>query len=538
MCGQADALAALARAARRRRLGHLKTPPSEPDADSPERATLGSRIGSAIGTVLSIPVVAAIALFYGFAWVIKQLLRLISIVGLLSRALWTYATGGWIALLPGFKAGTRGALTRLLLFVERYILFWLLVWWIQWCFLQNWWDDASTWLIGSRSELQTALQVLPATEVALFVLVAGSVFVVAQLAVTAYGQRATLLIGLDPMIQGAIARPLLLIVAALFLTGAVPDDGRPSDAATAAATTVILATAFLTPSVALLLFNVLGRYTAPVNFAGAALERVDTELGDGDTGLVAFRAPLLVEALKAALRRGDSIAVGQMLNALQALERIYLRALPAQPRIRQNRQSDGSLRDRWVAEDLSYGLVSAAQDALKLQSPESDTNSIAATLGSCGVGFLRGGQGEDAAICARGLIEMSVSAYQVGIATNVYSAPVAELAGLEGAAEHAEANDVAAYCLAGWALGVAYGDYHLGQKRHPEWPFSIRAFGPSPSWDAARQIVESDQWQERWANKQYKGPNPLLDKLRDAEREHGRRPQAGPGSTGSTVEPG
>lgn len=288
----------------------------------------------------------------------------------------TYATGiarlvlgGWLLLIPGLRSGGAGVLVRIGVFIAVYLAFWGGIWWLQWRGLAGWWEGSATWFVESRTGMETALQVLPATIVALLVFVLGAIFVVAQLAITAYGQRAAVLLGLDEDIQTAVVRPLLLAAAALLLAGQVPDVGTPTPIATAAVATCVLATIALFFRAALVLVGLLGRYTGPRSFSQYAVEPVYNELADGATGLVVLRGPLLGEALKAALRRGDSVAVQATLEAIMDMQAAYLSAVQVRPNVRRHSVEDGSRRDNWLAEDLTHALVGAGEDALKILAP-------------------------------------------------------------------------------------------------------------------------------------------------------------------------
>ena len=86
--------------------------------------------------------------------------------------------------------------------------------------------------------------VIPAAVIALLVLILGSILVVAQQTMTAYGTRAALMLAGDTRAQGSIARALLISVAAVLLAGQLPEHGRPAPSITAGAATLALATAF------------------------------------------------------------------------------------------------------------------------------------------------------------------------------------------------------------------------------------------------------------------------------------------------------
>jgi hypothetical protein len=81
-------------------------------------------------------------------------------------------------------------------------------------------------------------------------------------------------------------------------------------------------------------------------------------------------------------------------------------------------------------------------------------------------------------------------------------------------------RSVAAYVLAGWALVAAYPQFHFQFPEHPLWATSITRLSPEPPLTEARQLVESASWHALWANKQYQGPQPVLDLLVASEEAH------------------
>lgn len=141
-----------------------------------------------------------------------------------------------------------------------YVLFWTLVFVAQW-------QLAPTWLVGSRSGLQTALQVLPAVVVAIFVLVLGSLFVLGQQAVALHGARSAIVLPFHPRVRAVVVRPLVITATALLLAGQVPDAGEPSHAVTAAVATLALATIGVLRYSATSLQALYAEFTAPVVFA-------------------------------------------------------------------------------------------------------------------------------------------------------------------------------------------------------------------------------------------------------------------------------
>jgi hypothetical protein len=437
-----------------------------------------------------------------------------------------FVLGGWLRIIPGLRSGGGGVTTNLFLFVVHYLAFWAAVWWLQWCGLTDAWDASATWFVDSRAGLQTALQVLPATIVAILVFALGAIFVVAQLAITAYGQRAAVLLGLDGEVHTLIVRPVVLGAGALLLAGQVPDRGDPSSAVTAAVATLVIATVVMIFASAATLGVILSRYTAPRGFPLHVVDPVGNELADGSTDLVVLRGPLLGEALKLALRRGDTISAIAILEAYRSFVDQYLAALQVQPSVRSHTTDDGSERQHWLAEDVVSSLVSAGGDGLKFMAPETDVQAVGRTLGGVAENFMRAGEDDDARICMEGLIELGTSSHQItpGGAVNFYGQPAAALAALEAVAEALGKPDLAEYALAGWLLTIAYPAFHFRAPRHPEWDWCIQALGPNPPWAAAKARVQSPEWTHTWANKQYKGPKPLLKAARNAERDHRQRP--------------
>ncbi len=173
--------------------------------------------------------------------------------------------------------------------------------------------------------------VIPAAVIALLVLILGSILVVAQQTMTAYGTRAALMLAGDTRAQGSIARALLISVAAVLLAGQLPEHGRPAPSITAGAATLALATAFSILVVARQLTVILLRYTAPVAFAAAVLEGVESTLARGKTSRIVFRVPLFGEMMKSCIRRGDSIGTTVAVDGLIRFTQAYIRGTRSQP---------------------------------------------------------------------------------------------------------------------------------------------------------------------------------------------------------------
>ncbi len=409
-----------------------------------------------------------------------------------------FTAGGWVlAAYPRLNASARGLRARLLLSVWLYVSRWTVIWAI---FL---WLDRFT-LVSSRAGTATALEVLPAVIVAVLVLTLGSLFVIAQGAVATWGTRSPVMLVGDAEVAATISRPLVLTVAALLLSGQVPDTVAPADELTAAVTVLMLATARLIPSIATSLPGILQRYTLPRGFPQYVVDRADLEreLNQAELGLVVFRGPLLGEMLRLALRRGDSVAVRASLEAIDDFARLVIEATSAHPELRRFVTDDGAEREGWLAEDLRVAMVAAADTALQCETSGDDLNRIARVLAGIAEAFLLAGDRASAAVCIDGLTEMSTSHVQVrSDAINVNSEPAGQLSWIEAQAEHHGDRPSATLALAGWALAAAYARYHLGATEHPLHRRSLTNFGPVPPWrDALAHIVnEETGWQCKWA---------------------------------------
>lgn len=475
------------------------------------------------------PVIAVVGASFGIGWLLLH-----AVSGVVAFLRWFYLVaggvfrfvfGGFLLGVPGWRSGPKGQGLRLCVFIAQYLAAWGFVWWLMWAGLNERWSESATWLIDSTSGLQTALQVLPATVVAVLVLVLGSLYAIAQLAISSYGSRASVMLTFDEDVREAVARPLLLAAATLLLSGQVPDGAlHPSPAVTAAVTTTALATVVMLAQAATLLPAILLRYTLPRGFARYVIEDVEDELVDGSTGLVVMRIGLLGEMLKQGLKRSDSVTVASVLEALSDFQIRYLNALEVEPRVRDHVLEDGMSRKMWLAEDLTHALVSAGQEAIKLFAPERDANDIANALGGMASRFIDHDQSEDALCCIEGLTELGTTSHMItpGGALNYYAIPAEILARVEFKAEEKSDRSVAAQALAGWSLSVSYPTFHFGAPGHPAMEHSIKLFGQSPPWAEAKAIMSSGEWLAKWANKldSQEGSAPVLAALSEAQGLH------------------
>jgi hypothetical protein len=431
----------------------------------------------------------------------------------LAPVAWFWLCGGWLLRDARRNSGTIGVRLRLLLLAVRLIASWAVVWVAIWLL-------APHALVSSRAGVQTTLQVLPAVIVAVFVLVLGSFFVIAQTAVSTWGTRSPIMLTFDMEIQAVTVRPLILVVAVLLLAGQVPDTGEPSKAVTAAIAALSLATIRMIVAAAFVIPLVVQRYSLPRGFPRFVIESVESEFDGEHLDLVVMRGPMLGEMLRLSLRRGDSVAVVSTAEAIEDYTELYVKAVQRNPKLRTYTLEDGRERTRWFVEDLEAALVRAGEDGLRIQAPGADANRVAICLGSVATLLLRGDQRDDAKTCCDGLVMLATATQQVGAYTNLFPEPAFQLAFEVGEAERNSAPDVAARALAGWGLAMAYPVVHLQVAEvHPMFAASLKVLGRQPPWDEARKLVATAEWQAQFANKQYFGPDPVVDFLTVAETQ-------------------
>lgn len=436
----------------------------------------------------------------GFA---ARALAVLDVVGTVARAAWILTLGGFLLVNPKRAGGTSGVALRLLLAAVRFCVFWALIW-LALLLLDP------TLIVGSSAGLQTLFQVLPATTVALLVLVLGSLFVVVQIVVQLWGTRSTVMVGLDEQVQSLIMRPLFIVSATLVLAGQVPDSGSPDHAVTAAAAVLAFATVGVFYGAALALPALAQRYTLPRGFPQYVIADLDREFASGTLGLTVFRVSLLTEALRLAIRRGDSVAVGRLIESLTLFHRAYLDALAEDPGVRAYRvddPEDPTDRDTWFVDDLIPGLVAGVEEGLRAGGSAADLNALASLAGGVAKRALEAGEPHDASRAIDGLIEMGTLTQQVSGFINHFSEPAGQLAFIEAEAERKGYRDLAARALSGWALLISYSAWHLRlDTPHPLVLRSLECFGDAPPWEAASELLHSSEWQRDWANKQYYGP--------------------------------
>ncbi|MDQ3934821.1 MAG: hypothetical protein M3340_09355 [Actinomycetota bacterium] len=237
-------------------------------------------------------------------------------------------------LLPDWwRATLRSVPITLAQLVISGVLVWALQWWL-----------APDWLVSTRAGLTTTLQVVPAVIVAIYVFLLGSAFVIAEQATSTYSSRAIPLVLLGSDLRHQLMRALLLAVAAVLLSGQVPDSGAPPDAVTAAVATIAIATATLLPLSAVVLAVLFAVHTHPRAFVERVLVRdIERDLQLGLRRLTSFRIDVLGDMLRSALERRDRTSVVAACDGLLQAQRTYLEA------IRDQHDPAGALTDEIAA---------------------------------------------------------------------------------------------------------------------------------------------------------------------------------------------
>lgn len=402
--------------------------------------------------------------------------------------------------------------------VYFYVVTYIVTWGAAWVVLYL---IAPTVLVSTSDGLQTMLQVIPAVIVSVFVLVLGSLFVIAQQATTAHGTRAPLALTFSYSVRGLVIRPLLIAIAALALSGQVPLAANdPTPAVCAAVTILALATAQILVSSATLLPALLQQYTAPMNFVGIVVEDVEAHLRNAWTGLVVFRVGLLGEMLRASIRRGDSVGAGAALLGLRRFHDAYTRASRENPAARVHVYDDGSSVTGWLGDPLRDALVDAAQDALVHSAPEEDLDAIIETLGSLASNAIAAHQSEETHELITGVVQIGTASHQLTADTHNYvPRPAQVLAVLEALAEQEALDQLAEDALVSWAMVVTYPTTQF-DREHPFTDSSVSRFGISPPFDAAIARVGSPEFSERWSSKLREGPRLVIKSLERARRTH------------------
>jgi hypothetical protein len=385
---------------------------------------------------------------------------------------------------------------RLWLPTPWYALLWLVLGFLQARY-------ASSWLIGSRAALQTVLQALPATLIALFVLAFTTLFVAVQQVVTVFSSRAPLILSEDSRVRRIVARTAFVTVAALLLGGQVPDVRKPSGYVTAAATTLLLMAVQLVYSYGRFVTTLIGEYSAPRAFVSRVTRPVFGYLNRETPrlGMVVMRVPLLGQVLRYALRRDDSEGFGAALEGLRNLQSDYIRAAQIHPEVRYWSYGGDQQVEGWIGEELRRVFVNAGEEALRLQAPQEELDWLVNFHSDAALEAIKVKQVPEGESLLMGLAQLSTTPYQVteGV-SNYLSRPASSLAAAERIAEEKGLVDLAALALSCWAVAITYPRFHLGVN-HPLFEEGLKFLGSQPPWDLAVARVTDDRWRQLWANK-------------------------------------
>jgi hypothetical protein len=391
------------------------------------------------------------------------------------------------------------------------------------------------WLVRTADGLQTMLQVIPAAVIAVFVLVLGSLFVVAQQATAQHGNRASLLLAGEPRVWALATHPLLVSVGSLLLAGQVPEaNSAPASAVTAGAATLALATAWTLAAAGPRLYTLLAQFTAPVNYARAALNRADLFLETGETGLVVFRVGLLGEMLRNAISRGDATSATHAVIALRYLVDMYVAAADRNPRAREHTYDNSTRVTGWLAHELRHELVAAGALAVSSGSPEEEPMAIAGVLEHLGVETIAHGWREEPAAVIEALVQLGTSIQQIAVngAINFYAPAGEALARLEAAATGRGISQLAVDSTAGWLLVVSYWQLHLQSNPEVALERGIYDLSHDPPFHEAAVLILSEPFSRKWLNKMPNGPYGVIGTLEQARHAHaevhGREPTPPP----------
>jgi hypothetical protein len=172
-----------------------------------------------------------------------------------------------------------------------------------------------TLLVGTGNGLQTVLQALPSTFVAMFALGFGALFVVVQQAASTISVRAALLLLHDERVIGLGAITLLLTAASLLIGGQVPaGDAAPGPAVSAAVGTLMIAAVVLIAAYVALIPGVVRTHTSPEKVV--PLLRAEIARALAGEKLFGHHLASLGELGRQASDRWDKSTYDQVLTAL------------------------------------------------------------------------------------------------------------------------------------------------------------------------------------------------------------------------------
>jgi hypothetical protein len=386
----------------------------------------------------------------------------------------------------------------LLLPTPLYVLTLGIVFIIQWLWFP-------TWLISSRTGIQTVVQALPAALIALFALAFATLFVAVQQVTNVFSNRAPLILASDVRVRRIVRRTVLITASSLVLGSVIPDaSNKPLPTyITASGTTLLVASALLIYSYGRFSYLLIVDYSAPRSFVDHVVSPVVDMIHKNkvQTGLVLFRVPLLGQTLRYALRRDDAETIYASLEGLQTLQKLYVEASVKQSRLRDHQLGENKVRKAWLADELWRIYVGVAEEALRLQAPQHEIDEIVDFFADAAYTFITACQEPESRQMMTGIARLATTPYQVmPNVTNYMTKPASALAVAESFAETAGQTSLASFALANWAVAIAYPQVHFGVSYHPLFREGVNFVGERPPWESAIELTRDPSWSIQWAN--------------------------------------
>lgn len=339
---------------------------------------------------------------------------------------------------------------------------------------------APTLLVGSSPGLQTALQALPATFVALLALGFGAVFVVVQQAASTLTTRSGTLLLRDGRVVVLVLLTLGLTAAALLLSGQIPDQGANScHAVTAAVGTLMIAAAALVIGYAVVIPGVVSDHTLPFTVVDRLLAGVKEVIHKEapDDWLAS-----LGEVERNALNRHD--------------EGTYRKCMVGVADLLQRDETIKS--DRKVGAPLARHIAGAAEAAVATDGPLFEAAVLRALLPACAEACVRSTLDETAQRLVVSYARLGTRIDRPERATNL--AEVAEsLAAFTSLARECEHDGPAETGLALWATVFAVACV-VDTESADSIAMTRGLLGDAPPYTEAAKLVGGAGWAKQWPN--------------------------------------
>lgn len=403
----------------------------------------------------------------------------------------------------------RDQVWRLALPTPMYVAVMLAAWVIQSLWIPR-------WLVSSHAGLQTLVQTLPATLIALFALAFATLFVAIQQVTNTFSSRAPLILASDARVLRIVARTVMITASSLILGAITPDTKSMPSYLTAAGATLVIASAWLVYSYGRFAYLLIIDYSTPRSFADHVVSPVRNRINKKKyaTGYIVFRVPLLGQTLRYALSRDDIETLHASLEGLQELQKICVDAALHEPSIRDHQLGEGNVRQGWLADELRRIYAGGCEQALRSQTPQEEIDLIVDHFANATRVFINGHQQSESKDMMTGLARIATTPYQVTpFATNFMPRPASALASLEKTAENADESCLAKYALANWAVAIFYPQYQF-MRVHPLFAEGARSFGEHAPWTAAIELASDPNWYSQWVNKFESSADQLASILR------------------------